>query len=386
MTSTLGRTRRGLLLCILTTWTCVLTTSAPAADTVSYQYQIHRTQQGLNSPHEQHVAVRLGDGRIGIFGGSSVPSVEVFDPNTEIFTATKASRLFGNLSGIALMDGDALLVDGTNDCTFDYRAEQYVGTANAYSAGLVRWAVPVLLPDGKVFLCGGCNADFNVSDTCVIYDPRARQFTSCGQLQVARSSHTATLIAEDLVLIIGGYNRYAPGGDTPALDSLEVLNLRTGTSALVRTTLREARYNHASVQLADGRILILGGVSWPLDLSVLSTEIFDPRTSTMVNGPDMTVGRDSPETAVMPSGRVAVFGGRENEQRIDLYDPNSNTFVLAECTLLSARWTGFTATRLDSGAVLLAGGRSNATDPALQTAEIFEEIAVTTKSDTSTTK
>jgi hypothetical protein len=377
MAAILGQTKRGLAICVLIACTCILTAPAPAADTITYQYQTHRTFQTLSGPRDQHVAAKLGDGKVGILGGFDISSVEIFDPNAETFTTLRANRLFDNLCGISLLDGNALLVDGSHDCTFDYVTGEFVNTANAYSAGVIRWAVPVRLPDGKVFLCGGCDANYNVTTACVLYDPRARQFTSCGRLQVARARHTAVLLDEDHVLVIGGYNISPTTLDMQSLDSLEVFDLKTRTSSLVRTTLKAPRYNHCSVKLADGRVLNLGGANWPKDLFMTSTEIFDPRTAVMTDGPQFSVGRQGARTAVMPSGRIAIFGGQYATQTIEIYDPNTSTLSVADCRMADPRWTDFTATTLNSGAVLIAGGRVDNTGLTTQYAEIFEEVAVT---------
>jgi hypothetical protein len=382
MASTLRQTRKALAVCVLTAWICILTAPAPADEIVGYQYQTHRTRQSLNGPRQRHVAARLGDGTVGIFAGAGVASVEIFDPNTESFTTLKTDRWFGDLCGLSLPDGNALLVDGQYDCTFDYVAGQYVNTANTYTGGFVRSAVPVLLPDGKVFLCGGTDVGFTPSAACVLYDPRARQFSSCGRLQAARTGHTAVLLDDEHVLIIGGYDFDARSAEARSLDSLEVFNLKAGTSALVRTALRVARFSHCSVKLADGRVLILGGTNSLTNYFMHSTEIFDPRTSALVDGPDLLVGRQGAQIAVMPSGRVAVFGGQYDEQTIEVFDPNTSSFSFADCLISDARWTGFTATTLNSGAVLIAGGRVNVGDQVLPYAEIFEEIPIIVESKT----
>jgi hypothetical protein len=380
MTSAFARARNGFLSCGLTILVCALASQAWAGQTVGYRYQTHQTRQPLSGPRDQHLAMKLGNGKIGIFGGFGILSVELFDPAAEVFTTSSASRWFANFSGVALMDGSALLVDGEHDCTYDYVKDLYVNTVNTYSEGFIRWAVPVLLPEGKVFFCGGCDIDFNFVDKCVIYDPRTRRFTSCGHLQVARSSHTAVLLDEQHVLVAGGYQSHVDSGMPVNLDSLEIFDLQSGTSALVRTPMREARYEHCSAKLPDGRALILGGICWPTDLTIRSTEIFDPRTAAIVDGPMLALGRRGARIVTMPSGRIAVFGGQYDGRAIEVYDPNTNSFSLADCLMCDPRWTDFTATSLDSGAVLLAGGRVNVTDETLQNAEVFEEIPTTVES------
>jgi hypothetical protein len=59
---------------------------------------------------------------------------------------------------------------------------------------------------------------------------------------------------------------------------------------------------------------------------------------------------------------------------VELYDPDTGAFELAESLLHDPRATGFTATSLDSGAVLLVGGVSNANGDVVADAEIFQEV------------
>jgi hypothetical protein len=69
-----------------------------------------------------------------------------------------------------------------------------------------------LLSDGRVLVVGGMGeraADF--SDTAVleaeIWDPETGSFSSAGQDAVGRALHTATLLPDGRVLITGGFSR-----------------------------------------------------------------------------------------------------------------------------------------------------------------------------------
>jgi Galactose oxidase, central domain len=64
-----------------------------------------------------------------------------------------------------------------------------------------------LLSDGKVLIVGGVESGDTVSQTTPtteLYDPATGTFTPTGSLAVARAGHTATLLNDGKVLIAGG--------------------------------------------------------------------------------------------------------------------------------------------------------------------------------------
>jgi len=339
-----------------------------------YSYQTRQTAHAPNTARQGHFAAPLGDGRVGLFAGIGRTDVELFDPASEQFVTSRAARTLVDFAGASLTNGNVLLVDGQHDGVFDWTIEQYVSMQKTYSGGAVRFPVLVPLPDGKVFVCGGQDSNSRPKGACGIFDPRALQFEGVGDLATARAFHAATLVNDYQVLIVGGYG-YAPGASAQAaLDSMELFDTNAGRSGRIRTTLQQARYAHCSVKLPDGRVLILGGTQSDKQNWLQSTEIFDPNGATIVAGPALGLGRSGAVTAVLPSGRIAVFGGNYNARAVEIYRPDSGTFELAPILMLSPRWTGFTATPLESGAVLIVGGRVNNGSETLQSAEIFEEV------------
>src|SRR5512145_1560024 len=63
-----------------------------------YRYQTHHTPQSLGVPWRLHAAVKLGDGRVGLFGGGAHLDVQLFDPATERFITSKATQWFAHLA------------------------------------------------------------------------------------------------------------------------------------------------------------------------------------------------------------------------------------------------------------------------------------------------
>src|SRR5260370_40275049 len=73
------------------------------------------------------------------------------------------------------------------------------------------------------------------------------------------------------------------------------------------------RFAHTAVLLADGRVLVVGGV--PFNFSCAdppistSAELYDPATGTWTSTGSLSVGRASAVAVGLADGRVLVAGG-----------------------------------------------------------------------------
>lgn len=364
--SILSGKKSGLLPILTTILALVAGVSSSEA---GYQYETHQTQYSPNAARYDHVAVKLGDGRVGIFAGANRTDAELFDPNGERFTMSRATRTFSDFAGAVLPNGNALLVDGLHDCVYDAASDAFVATQNKYTSSLARFPVLVPLADGKVLACGGYGFGFAVKDDAEVYDPRAMQFAAMGELEVSRVYHTAVLVNDYQVLVAGGF-----GSDGVSLDSLELFDANRGGSARIRTALLQSRYSHCCVKLLDGRVLIAGGAASNVASWLTSTELYDPDTAVIAAGPSLALPRSEAKAVMLPSGRIAFFGGNYDARAVEIYCPETDTFELADSLLLDPRWSGFTATSLDSGGVLLVGGQINGQGDVVERAEIFTEV------------
>lgn len=61
-----------------------------------------------------------------------------------------------------------------------------------------------LLPDGRVFVAGGNNADGALGDT-LLYDVATNTWTPATSLHVARTQHSAALLPDGRVLLAGAH-------------------------------------------------------------------------------------------------------------------------------------------------------------------------------------
>ena len=61
-----------------------------------------------------------------------------------------------------------------------------------------------MLPNGKVLVVGGYNSSGNTIGSAELYDPGTGTWSATGSLAAVRAFHTATLLASGKVLVAGG--------------------------------------------------------------------------------------------------------------------------------------------------------------------------------------
>jgi hypothetical protein len=96
-------------------------------------------------------------------------------------------------------------------------------------------------------------------------------FTATGSMSSARVGHTATLLPNGKVLIAGGTGLYF---SSLSLTSAELYDPATGTYT-VTGDMTTGRSGHTAALLADGQVLIVGGASGG---ATVSAELYDPGT------------------------------------------------------------------------------------------------------------
>jgi hypothetical protein len=156
----------------------------------------------------------------------------------------------------------------------------------------------------------------------------------------ARANHSATLLADGRVLVVGGSNATGAELYDPATDSWAL----TGS-------MRFSRSNHAAVRLGDGRVLIVGGSS-----STRSAEIYDPATGRWSLSAPMEMPRFQAAATLLADGRVFVVGGRTDEAANEIYDPTADSWSVTAPNPGGPRFGEILVTALPAGRVLILGG------------------------------
>src|SRR6476660_7361908 len=82
-----------------------------------------------------------------------------------------------------------------------------VGFVNTGSLGTPRSShTATLLPNGKMLVVGGFSDISGYLASAELYDPASGTWTATGSLTTARSGYTATLLPNGKVLVVGGAN------------------------------------------------------------------------------------------------------------------------------------------------------------------------------------
>ena len=204
-------------------------------------------------------------------------------------------------------------------------------------------------------------------------------FVLTGSMTNPRASHTATLLNNGMVLIAGGFNALNAGGTLQSTATTELYDPATGTFTATGSMII-ARSGPSATLLNNGKVLVVGG-SNNRSGDLASAELYDPATGTFTATGSMTTPRDGPTATPLSNGKVLVAGGEilvylgvnNFLASAELYDPATGTFT-ATGSMTIAR-SGATATLLNNGNVLVAGG-VDATNTPLASAELYEPIVI----------
>jgi hypothetical protein len=180
-------------------------------------------------------------------------------------------------SGTLLPDGTVLVTGGVVfvDC-IQSPCDEFWHTAEIYSPATRDWAATpglmlepraahttTLLQNGQVLLAGGFHEDDSdhviISATAELFDPPSGSFKSAGSLVQPRFAHTATLLADRRVLIVGGKG---------AQRSAELYDRATG-GFTATGSLAQGRLGHTATLLSSGKVLIVGSAATTRAVSVL---------------------------------------------------------------------------------------------------------------------
>lgn len=216
------------------------------------------------------------------------------------------------------------------------------------------------LPNGKVLIVGGTSIRDNYFislDNSELYDPATDRFIATNNHSVARSEHTATLLQNGKVLLVGGDTE---GGMMP-LHSAELYDPVSDTFSATGGFSSDTSSCSATL-MANGKVLLIGQ-----NMRGDSTaEIYDPATGSFTGTGSPAIGRCNATTTLLPSGKVLLAGGIGGNSlslaSAELYDPITGTFTVTGS--LSKGHAGHTATLLPSGKVLVAGGSFSGAPPA----------------------
>jgi hypothetical protein len=170
-------------------------------------------------------------------------------------------------------------------------------------------------------------------------------WTPHASMSIARAGHTATLINSTGNVLVTSQG------------SAEVYNPYDEVWRPTAPMLNAVRDNASATWIqATGQVLVAGGRG-QYDANLQSAELYDPATNTWTATGNMITARSRHTATMLDSGKILVAGGsftRWETSYAELYDPATGTWS-ATANMNIPRAT-HTATKLYSGKVLVVGG------------------------------
>jgi len=248
------------------------------------------------------------------------------------------------------------------------------------------------LLDGRWLLTAGVDRRNDPQVDCEIYDPVTDTFTAVAPLAQPRMGHTATLLADGRVIVAGGISNLNGPGLDPLYSSLRTTEIYDPATDQWTSgpNMRTPRVGHIAQRLGSGEVLFAGGASFDTIIFITipalrrNSDLFDPATGQMRNGPTMNADRALPNLAPLGGGRYLVSGGISNivltpapgatpTASAEIYDEASNSWSTTG-SLSQARGLHL-AMDMGNGRIMVAGGADGdvLSPVALASTEIFDD-------------
>jgi hypothetical protein len=290
----------------------------------------------LNFARADHTATRLSSGDILVVGGDSstsafpaevLDSAEIYQPSLNRWIKVRSPHFSRSRhSAVLLKDGRVLVAGGVvfkpGDPFYgipeEARAEIYDPRVDE-EAGADPWSFAgtglpdfdrqayTLMPDGKVLATGG-SAGGLAQPSAGLFDPAIDTWKpTTWPLAIARYGHTATLLHDGKVLLLGGYTAQDSTGAFP--QSNFVLTSDTfdpgGNTGISVVFSDVPRVEHTATLLANGMVLIVGSAY----ASNADSVLFDPQNTEHFVSTGMPMDRCLHTATLLKDGRVLIAGG-----------------------------------------------------------------------------
>jgi hypothetical protein len=265
---------------------------------------------------------------------------------------------------------------------------------------------PPLPASGDILIAGGVGNDGKVTTQAEFYSVSFGQFVTTGAMTTARASHQAEVMFDTAesesnndvgdIVLIGGFSGSAKRSGPAltfnifALDSFELYDPKTGTfSAPSLITAQPMTNPRAFTPVVDvpagsphieGHFVAIDGLcNAPYLDSCRTSDVIHPDEHvTNTSGP--VVGRMMHTATLLQDNTTLLVTGGFGDlsgtalASAEILDTNTDNFTAIPKNMSVAR-SGQTATVLNNGTVLIAGG-VDGTGAALNSAEIFDPVAV----------
>ena len=238
-------------------------------------------------------------------------------------TGTTAEPHLGGAAAL-LADGRVLIVGGYDPTS------GVLASAERYDPGTGRWTAtgrmslarggPITatrLPDGRVLVTGGWGDTFSGTTNVEIYNPSTGTWSTASPLGTARYHDQAVALTSGRVLVIGGWNDTVRPSQPPSSSTRRPVTGRR--PAPCRS--RRSRASPPPVCKTDGSSFTGG--------SSAATSVYDPATNQWTAGPALHVARSGHTATLLADGGVLIAGGVDPSSIVlrstEIYDPGTGS-------------------------------------------------------------
>ncbi|WP_147297940.1 putative Ig domain-containing protein [Trinickia dinghuensis] len=325
------------------------------------------------SPSTQYTIT--GEGVAGSGAAATTITLEVVPPGTWVPTAEPMHEVRYGAIQVTLPDGRVLVAGGQN------AQGQVLASAELYDPNTGEWteaapmtsarygAMGILLPSGDVLVAGGSGAG-GVLTSAEIFDPSnpnsLAAWQSTGPMTSAHNGSSLAMMAGGNVVVAGG------SSSTAAVRTVEVYNVGTGTWTLSKA-LNTAATGVSLLSMQGGAQIVVAGGLDSLSRAVAFGQVSSaPALSSWSNRNVAGPARAQYGSIAMNDNSALIFGGVNGpaQTAVDLYDASTSSFTGA--TPLSTPRAAPLVAPLDATHVLVAGGTAGlAGGVGIKTAEVY---------------
>jgi N-acetylneuraminic acid mutarotase len=322
------------------------------------------TTGAMTTSHWGDVAWRRPDSKVMVAGGCALTGC----PSS--FVQTSCGQVLANTD---LWDPDS----GT------WTSAAPMLTARTTFAG-------VPLPSGDMIVAGGCaetnctqmnDAGFCEAQLCTQTTNLAERYSFAQGLWVAAGTLSSPRFASMGVPIGNGNALVAGGCDVGGCTASTEQWSAAANTWSEQAPLPVPRGFGTATVLADGRVLVVGGCADPACATVLGdATVYDPVANTWTAAGSMSSQRAGHSATLLNDGNVLVAGGCADAACMtvlasaEIWTESGGGSQFAVAPSMAAARHHHTATLLNNGEVLMAGG-ANPTGASIPTAEVYLPLA-----------
>lgn len=336
----------------------------------------------LETPRLGHQSIKIGS-KIITLGGfykdemktKEHRGVEVYGNDDFSYLQFKSAE-FGNKSFVyhkmmALEGNDFISVGGLNSNNLYHFSinKNHVEVESLHRMNNIRVDHTLVRKNDEVFIIGGFKRASHywnpreATRSVEIYNFRTQLLRTGASLNIPRAGHTATLLDDGRILVVGGFNL---NGDS--INTAELYDPKLGRFVMLNSFLKDGRGYHKAIKGNDGKVYIFGGYKDATDATG-KIEIFDPKENSFFESIEHLVAeRGDFQAILMESGHIMIAGGAKTfniedkdrscvncTDRIEIYDPFSQSVTMLKSTLSKAK-ANFTLIAIDKNKMISIGG------------------------------